>query len=183
MPCSIPSSPDRLRRADSGSNIRRRTRVRRRSGSSRTCRFLHWRFSVRFVLLHIVPLDRADIAPAKSRHQLLPDPEKDELTAVFFCFQNEDDGLPDTTTHRGYHAGYVVIDSPQTQGGRARLEGVPCHVVDSELDLINWVIDFVKTWDPDVLAGWELHNASWGYLTARASEAFSEYTVLPTHRM
>lgn len=127
--------------------------------------------------------DRADIATAKSRHQLLPDPEKDELTAVFFCFQNEDDSLPDTTTHRGYHAGYVVIDSPQTQGGRARLEGVPCHVVDSELDLINWVIDFVKTWDPDVLAGWELHNASWGYLTARASEAFSEYTVSPTHRM
>jgi DNA polymerase zeta len=132
-----------------------------------------------FLLLDlIVTLDRADLATATSRHQLLPDPEKDELTAVFFCFQNEDDGLPDTTTHRGYHAGYVVIDSPQTQGGRARLEGLPCHVVDSELDLINWVIDSVKTWDPDVLAGWELHNASWGYLAARANEAFSECTAV-----
>jgi DNA polymerase zeta len=116
----------------------------------------------------------ADHVQAKSRNQLLPDPEKDEVTAVFFCFQNEDDSLPDTTTHDGYHAGYVMIDSLQTHNGRAKLEDLPCHVVDSELDLINWVIDSVKAWDPDVLAGWELHNSSWGYLAERANEAFSE---------
>ena len=110
---------------------------------------------------------------AKSRHQLLPDPEKDELAAVFFCYQNEDDSLEDTTVHANYHAGLVVIDSPQLRSGRLGLEGIPCHVVDSELDLINWMIDTVKAWDPDVLAGWELHNSSWGYLSARAHEAFS----------
>lgn len=115
---------------------------------------------------------------AKSRHQLLPDPEKDEMTAVFFCYLNEDDSLPDTTIHPNYYAGYVVIDSPQTKAHRARLEGgIPCHVVDSELDLINWVIDIVKAWDPDVLAGWELHNASWGYLASRADQAFSMFSL------
>lgn len=111
---------------------------------------------------------------ASSRLQLLPDPEKDELCAVFFCLQNVRDDLPDTTRHPGYHAGYVVIDGPQTANGRARLEDIPCHYVDSELDLINWVIDTVKDWDPDVLAGWELHNASWGYLAARAQHLFGE---------
>jgi DNA polymerase zeta len=113
---------------------------------------------------------------AKSRHQLLPDPEKDEITAIFFCYQNEDENLPDTTTHSGYYAGYAVVDGPQTQNGRAVLDEIPCTVVDSELDLINWLIDLVKQWDPDVLAGWELHNASWGYVTARAHESFSMFS-------
>lgn len=48
------------------------------------------------------------------------------------------------------------------------LNGIPCQYVDSELDLFNWVVDTVKAWDPDVLAGWELHNSSWGYLASRA---------------
>lgn len=47
-------------------------------------------------------------------------------------------------------------------------------MLDSELDLINWLIDLVKGWDPDVLGGWELHNASWGYVTARAQESFGK---------
>lgn len=105
----------------------------------------------------------------------MPDPEKDEITGVFYCYQNEDDTLRDTTTHRGYHAGFVVIDSPQIRNGRLGLEGIPCHVVNSELELVNWVIDTVKAWDPDVLAGWELHNSSWGWLSARANEQFSEF--------
>ncbi|WVF72225.1 hypothetical protein IAT40_007037 [Kwoniella sp. CBS 6097] len=112
---------------------------------------------------------------AQSRHQLLPDPEKDGITAIFYCYQNEDDTLPDTTIHRGYHAGYVVLSTPDSplDESRLRLEDVPFTVVESELDLINWVVDMVKGWDPDVLAGWELHNSSWGYLAARAHEEFA----------
>lgn len=107
----------------------------------------------------------------------MPDPEKDEITAVFYCYQNEDPTLSDTTIHTGYHAGYVVVDSPQIRGGRLGMEDVPCHVVDCELDLINWMIDTVKMWDPDVLAGWELHNSSWGYLSSRSQEAFGASTL------
>lgn len=111
---------------------------------------------------------------AKSRHQLLPDPEKDEITAIFYCYQNEDDSLPDTTSHTGYYAGYVVVDSNAIRNGLVRLDGIPCQVVDSELDIINAVIDMVKQWDPDVLSGWELHNASWGYISSRADQAFGK---------
>ena len=105
----------------------------------------------------------------------MPDPEKDEITAIFYCYQNEDDTLPDTTTHTGYYAGYIVVDSNAIRNGEVRLDGIPCQVVDSELDLINAVIDMVKAWDPDVLSGWELHNASWGYVSSRADQAFGEY--------
>ncbi|WVQ78404.1 hypothetical protein IAT38_000490 [Cryptococcus sp. DSM 104549] len=109
---------------------------------------------------------------ALSRHQLLPDPEKDPVAAIFYCYQNMDDSLPDTTVFPGYHAGYVVVGA-HANPARLRLDGIPCHVVDNELDLINWVIDTVKDWDPDVLAGWEMHNSSWGYLASRATEEFS----------
>lgn len=58
--------------------------------------------------------------------------------------------------------------------GRLRLDEIPCEIVSTELDLINHVIDMVKGWDPDVLAGWEMHNASWGYLSSRADQAFGK---------
>jgi DNA polymerase zeta len=111
---------------------------------------------------------------APSRQHLLPDPEKDEVVAAFFCLQHDRADLPDTTVHEGYHAGYVLVEGAQAVERRARIDGVPAHYVEGELDLINWVIDAVKLWDPDVLAGWELHNASWGYLAARAHQAFGE---------
>ena len=113
---------------------------------------------------------------ATSRHQLLPDPEKDEIAAIFFCYQNEDDNLEDTTVHSGYHAGFVAVDSPQLREGRLGMDGIPCHIVEGELELFNWLIDAVKIWDPDVLAGWELHNSSWGYVASRAHESLGEWT-------
>ncbi|OXG52812.1 DNA polymerase zeta subunit [Cryptococcus neoformans] len=109
---------------------------------------------------------------AQSRGSLLPDPEKDAVTAIFYCYSNTDDDLPDTTIYPGYHAGYVVIGA-LANPARLRLDDIPFEVVEDELALINWVIDTVKFWDPDVLAGWELHNSSWGYLAARASGEFA----------
>ncbi|WVQ70034.1 uncharacterized protein L199_008258 [Kwoniella botswanensis] len=113
---------------------------------------------------------------AQSRHQLLPDPEKDPITAVFYCYQNDDPTLPDNTVHKGYHTGYLCLKSPTMDESRLRTlnkDNIPCDIFDSELDLINHIIDITKSWDPDVLAGWELHNSSWGYLVSRANEEFS----------
>lgn len=110
---------------------------------------------------------------AQSRGTLLPDPEKDAITAIFYCYSNTDNDLPDTTIHPGYHAGYVVVGA-LANPARLRLDDIPFEVVEDELALINWVIDTVKFCDPDVLAGWELHNSSWGYLAARASGEFGK---------
>lgn len=42
----------------------------------------------------------------------------------------------------------------------------------SEFDLINSLVDIVRTLDPDILTGWEVQSSSWGYIIERARAAF-----------
>ena len=41
-------------------------------------------------------------------------------------------------------------------------------LADNELDLVNKVIDLVHELDPDIVIGWEVQSASWGYLDSRS---------------
>ena len=43
---------------------------------------------------------------------------------------------------------------------------------DSELDLINRLIDIVREFDPDILAGYEVQSSSWGYIIERARSRY-----------
>jgi DNA polymerase zeta len=43
---------------------------------------------------------------------------------------------------------------------------------DSELDLINRLVDIVRDFDPDILAGYEVQSASWGYVIERSRMHF-----------
>lgn len=40
---------------------------------------------------------------------------------------------------------------------------------ETEEELYHILIEKVRLYDPDMLVGYELHNASWGYLIERAS--------------
>lgn len=40
-------------------------------------------------------------------------------------------------------------------------------IVETEIDLLNRIIDVVQELDPDIITGWEVQSASWGYLSAR----------------
>ena len=42
----------------------------------------------------------------------------------------------------------------------------------TELDLINRVVDIVRSCDPDIITGYEVHNNSWGYLIERAKKKY-----------
>jgi DNA polymerase elongation subunit (family B) len=42
------------------------------------------------------------------------------------------------------------------------------HEEHSELDLINQLTDLVREFDPDILTGYEVQSASWGYVIERA---------------
>ena len=48
------------------------------------------------------------------------------------------------------------------------MRGVTILEEDSELDLINRLIDIVRERDPDILAGYEVQSSSWGYVIERA---------------
>ncbi|KAK7058956.1 DNA polymerase zeta [Paramarasmius palmivorus] len=94
-------------------------------------------------------------APSKSGK--IPDPNEDELFAAFYTFQASDFGE--------VKAGIIVVHCDRDYGGRSK--DMDIEFVDNELDLINNIVDKVVDLDPDVIVGWEVQNASWGYLAVR----------------
>jgi DNA polymerase zeta len=65
----------------------------------------------------------------------------------------------------GCETGLVAVENTYVNSGRLREYGD--DLVLNELDLINRIVDIVVDLDPDVLVGWEVQAASWGYLNAR----------------
>ena len=90
-----------------------------------------------------------------TRQGLLPDPELDQIAALFYrlVLEGEEKG----------QVGCIAV-------GLSRLEGVAnVRKVDSELELVKAVVRLVRDADPDILGGWEVQMSSWGFLMARAA--------------
>ncbi|KAJ7900356.1 hypothetical protein B0H14DRAFT_3104499 [Mycena olivaceomarginata] len=88
-----------------------------------------------------------------------PDAEIDEIVAIFYSFQCGDSALCSTT---------VVVDTPLVR--KLTFRNSEVKIVSTELDLLNHVADIVVDLDPDILVGWEIQTASWGYLNARGRQ-------------
>ncbi|PWY98545.1 putative catalytic subunit of DNA polymerase zeta UPR-1 [Testicularia cyperi] len=129
-----------------------------------------------------------------TRGSLHPDPAKDPVQAIVYCFQNEDEQLQDTGSRPDLRTGLIMIQdcsSGQDEGG-ARLAGAGAAVradrlglshlaietVDNELDLYNALVDLVRAFDPEILVGWEIHSSSWGYVIERAAKEY-EFDLVP----
>ncbi|KAG8899767.1 DNA polymerase zeta, partial [Tulasnella sp. 417] len=65
----------------------------------------------------------------------------------------------------------MAVESDAVQPNRMRDARI--ELFETELDLINGLIDRVKEWDPDILTGWEVQNGSWGYVSERANREYS----------
>lgn len=105
----------------------------------------------------------------RTRGNLLPDPEQDEICCVFWCIQSEDEDLEVNGVNEGTHVGILALSET---GGLAHeiSQQVKVEVEEetSELDLINRMISIVRGYDPDILTGYEVHCGSWGYMIERA---------------
>ena len=99
---------------------------------------------------------------APSRGNLVPDPGIDEIVSVFYSFQGAHHSLAD---HDRFHMGRIVVENDNLNP--RRLRDYQLDVVPTELELINRIIDIIVDLDPDVVVGWEIQAASWGYLNAR----------------
>ncbi|CAE6429817.1 unnamed protein product [Rhizoctonia solani] len=100
-----------------------------------------------------------------SREDLLPNPAEDEITCLFYS-HSESGG--DAEDRADYQSGCVVVCPNQPYSVDPRwIPGYKIEIVSSELDLLNTLIDLVREFDPDILAGWQVQTASWGYLDAR----------------
>ncbi|KAF8516147.1 hypothetical protein BU17DRAFT_92979 [Hysterangium stoloniferum] len=100
---------------------------------------------------------------AKNSNGKVPNPLEDEVSIVFYSFQNQD--VTEISSFK-LRTGIIFVTS---QGFDVRMAhgAQDVSAVSCELDLINSLIDLVLELDPDIVAGWEVQAASWGYLEAR----------------
>lgn len=92
----------------------------------------------------------------------------DEIAAVFWSFQEPVDELVDNAQQKAHKTGIIVVENKQLNP--SRLRDFIVEVVDTELELLNEVVDVIMDLDPDIVTGWEIQAASWGYLSARGRQ-------------
>lgn len=103
---------------------------------------------------------------AESRGELLPNPEFDPISCIFYSIElsYSEEQLRNFPKKE---FGIFIVGK-----GDSFISGLPKETslkrVNSELELFEKFIDFIKIWDPDILAGYEIEMGSWGYLMDRA---------------
>lgn len=97
---------------------------------------------------------------APAHEKKVPDPETDPICIAVYGFQVS--GTEDI------HTGILALQNIQLNPRRIR--EFRLDIVDTELDLLNRISDIVAEFDPDILTGWEVQRASWGYLNLRAKQ-------------
>ncbi|KAL8654777.1 MAG: hypothetical protein Q9210_001310 [Variospora velana] len=104
-----------------------------------------------------------------TRANLVPNPEQDEISCIFWCIQSDDQNIELNGVNEGTHVGIIALSA---DGGLAhkiaQYSDAEVEEEDNELDLINRMVDIVRDHDPDILTGYEVHGGSWGYMIERA---------------
>ena len=104
-----------------------------------------------------------------TRGKFVPNPEEDEVQCIFWACKSDDTTRNTQDSSNAVQTGLLVVcaDGLLTRQIQqyARTEVIE---ESSELDLMVRMVEIVKTYDPDVLTGFEVHGSSWGYLIERA---------------
>lgn len=108
-----------------------------------------------------------------TRGKLVPNPEEDEIQCIFWACKGDDASDGSQTFDNGVASGILILDTDSITSNRIR-KMVTCDVIseETELDLLTSLADVVRSLDPDVLTGYEVHGGSWGYLIERARLKF-----------
>ncbi|KAJ1335730.1 DNA polymerase delta subunit 1 [Microdochium nivale] len=104
-----------------------------------------------------------------TRGKLVPNPEEDEVQCIFWCTKSDETFATGDHASLALRSGMIVLSADGTLARRMQKE-TPVEVLEesSELDLMVRMVEIVRTHDPDVLTGYEVHGSSWGYLIERA---------------
>ena len=104
-----------------------------------------------------------------TRGHLMPNPEEDEVSCLFWCIKLDDDELKYKGSLQGTRVGILAMSEDDSLARKISQDpGIEVEVEETELDLMNRMVDIVREFDPDILTGFEVHNGSWGYLMERA---------------
>ena len=108
-----------------------------------------------------------------TRAHMVPNPEQDEISCLFWCIQSTAENLVHNSTHGNGHVGIIALSESTGLAHRiSQLTSVEVGEESSELDLMNRLVDIVRQYDPDVLTGFEVHGSSWGYMIERARHKY-----------
>ncbi|KAF9430485.1 DNA polymerase zeta [Podila epigama] len=104
----------------------------------------------------------------ETRGGLLPDPKHDRILAVFYCWHADREGVVSNGWIPGYRLGVIThAEAGLIPKLATDLSGSDIIVANDEGDMLNATIRRVLELDPDILAGYEVNNLSWGYLVDR----------------
>lgn len=92
----------------------------------------------------------------------MPDPEKDQVAVISYIYQSSSPDAIETPLQYG-----VLINGKDAILAET-IRIAEAEFVDTELELLNRIVDVTNEIDPDILIGWEMQAASWGYLQRRS---------------
>ncbi|KAK2592648.1 DNA polymerase zeta [Conoideocrella luteorostrata] len=104
-----------------------------------------------------------------TRGKYFPNPEEDEIECIFWACKSDEMMRHSQSSSNAVQSGIAVL-SPDGKLGQMMRKSAGVEVVQetSELDLLVRMVEVVRTHDPDILTGYEVHGSSWGYLIERA---------------
>ncbi|CEP18773.1 hypothetical protein [Parasitella parasitica] len=102
-----------------------------------------------------------------TRDQLLPDPQYDAVQLVFWCLQTEDLRIPSNGYQEGFYVGVIAMKDFDISRIGICNSRLAVDYADTEERLFSLLIERIRYYDPDMLVGYEVQNASWGYLVDR----------------
>ncbi|KAI1501642.1 DNA polymerase family B [Biscogniauxia marginata] len=104
-----------------------------------------------------------------TRGKLVPNPDEDEVQCIFWCSKSDENFATGDNASIAVKSGIIVLSEDGLLAQvMKRQTTVEIIEESSELDLMVRMVEFVRTHDPDILAGYEVHGSSWGYLIERA---------------
>lgn len=123
-----------------------------------------------------------------TRGRLLPNPEEDSIQSIFWCLQtpsyasasvrsNSKLQQPSAFLINRIRSGIITMKDKFSRSLHRSFGEQSIDEEDSELDIINRLVDVVRELDPDILTGYEVQSSSWGYVIERARMQFGNFLL------
>ncbi|KAF4446334.1 DNA polymerase zeta subunit [Fusarium austroafricanum] len=104
-----------------------------------------------------------------TRGKFVPNPEQDEVQCVFWAIKSDGSTSGSQDSAGAIESGILLLSDDAGFTKRIRRQALVEVIQEtSELDLMVRMVEIVRSHDPDILTGYEVHGSSWGYLIERA---------------
>lgn len=108
-----------------------------------------------------------------TRGKFVPNPDEDEIQCAIWALKLDDAAINSQESLEVIKTGIVILCQDRTLWQKiSKTASGEVIAEDTELDLIDRMIDIVRTHDPDILTGYEVHGSSWVYLIERARHEY-----------